>query len=302
MPSIRPRRTALYVPGSNLRAVEKAANLAADVIIFDLEDAVAPAEKEAARSHIAGTVDRLQSQAGGRGQELVVRVNAIASVWGPGDLAVVAAVRPDAILLPKIGGPEDLARARQMLGQSAPTLARRHMAVWAMIETPLAALSPLAVASQQDDRFPLDCLVLGLNDLALETRVRSVPGRAPMMPWMMNALAAARVAGIDILDGVFNDIRDSEGFVQECAAARDCGFDGKTIIHPSQISIANDAFRPSVAEISAARQIVELFERPENAHVGVVQFEGRMVERLHGVMAERVLRLAEAVQAREQAA
>lgn len=185
--------------------------------------------------------------------------------------------------------PRRIVRARQRIGETLQFPAENRLALWAMIETPRAVLDPLAIADCQDERIPLDCFVLGLNDLARETRVVDVPGRAPMLPWMMMALAAARAAGIDILDGVYNDFRDIDGFTDECRAARVSGFDGKTVIHPSQVSVANRVFLPTAEEIAWAERIAGLFERPENAGLGVVQVDGRMVERLHADIASRML-------------
>ena len=290
MKPIRPRRSALYVPGSNPRAMAKAPALGADVVIFDLEDAVAPSEKEAARERVVEAVAALR-QAGAQA-EIVVRANGLDAPWIAADLAAIGACLPDAILLPKISRAEDLSRVRAMIATDVA------LPLWAMVETPRAVLDPLGIAEAQDERLPLTVLVLGLNDLARETGALQVPGRAPMLPWMMAALAAARVAGIDILDGVFNDIADADGFAAECLQARQCGFDGKTVIHPSQIAGANAAFAPGAEELVWASRIAGVFDEPENAGKGVVRVEGRMVERLHADMAKRRLALAEAIAAR----
>jgi citrate lyase subunit beta/citryl-CoA lyase len=290
MKPIRPRRSALYVPGSNLRAMAKAPTLGADVVIFDLEDAVAPSEKEAARAHVVEAVGALR-QAGTQA-EIVVRANGLDTPWIEADLAAIGAVLPDALLLPKISRAGDLARVRGMIGADIA------LPLWAMVETPRAVLDPLEIAEAQDARLPLTVLVLGLNDLARETGTRQLPGRAPMLPWMMNALAAARVAGIEILDGVHNDIADTEGFAAECLQARQCGFDGKTVIHPAQIAGANAAFAPDAEELAWANRIAFVFDEAENADKGVVRVEGRMVERLHADMAKRLLARAEAIAAR----
>lgn len=287
MPNFQPRRSALYVPGSRERAVEKARALGADVVIFDLEDAVAPTEKVFARSRIAALV--AGRQPGARRPEIVVRVNGLDTPWGLDDLAAMAEAGPDALLLPKVSRTGDIDAVRAALPAGV------RLPLWAMIETPLAVLDPLAIARSQDVRLPLVALVLGLNDLARETRTRWVPGRAPMLPWMMNVLAAARAGGLDILDGVYNDLADAEGFAAECVAARDCGFDGKTLIHPTQIDACNRVFSPTADEIASATRIVEAFERPENAWRGAIRVDGRMVERLHAEMAGRVLALARAL-------
>lgn len=290
MKPIRPRRSALYVPGSNPRAMAKAPTLGADVVIFDLEDAVAPAEKDSARERVVEAVAALRQA--GAPVEIVVRANGLDTPWIEADLAAVGAARPDALLLPKISRPGDLARVRGMIGADV------SLPLWAMIETPRAILDPLGIAKAQDARLPLAVLVLGLNDLARETGARQVPGRAPMLPWMMTALAAARTAGIEILDGVFNDIADEAGFAAECLQARDCGFDGKTVIHPKQVAGANAAFAPGAEELAWAARIAPVFDLAENAGKGVVMVEGRMVERLHADMAKRLLQLAEAIAAK----
>ena len=289
MTAIRPRRSALYMPGSNARAIEKAKTLATDVVIFDLEDAVAPEAKGEARERVCAAV-----QAGGYGRrELVIRVNALDTPWGEADLAAAAAAAPDAILVPKVSSAEALvAVGRRLRHLGAPERTR----VWAMVETPLAILQaePIARAAR-DPETRLACLVMGTNDLAKDTRARLLPGRAAMLPWLMTALAAARTHGLDILDGVYNALSDAEGFRIECEQGRDCGFDGKTLIHPDQIAAANAIFAPSAEEVASARAIVAAFEQPENAGKGAISLNGRMVERLHAEMARRTLALAEAI-------
>ncbi len=289
MTAIRPRRSVLYMPGSNARALEKAKYLAADTLIFDLEDAVAPDAKTAAREQVLAAVT-----AGGYGsREVVIRINALDTPWGENDLAAASIAAPDAVLVPKVSSPEALVAIGSRL--------RRHGAaertrVWAMIETPLALLHVDRIASAaRDADTRLSCFVMGTNDLAKETRARLLPGRAPMLPWLMNVLAAARAYGVDILDGVYNDLSDEAGFRAECEQARDCGFDGKTLIHPGQIVAANEIFAPSSDEVEAARAVIAAFEAPENAHKGAVAIDGRMVERLHAEMARRVVAVAEAI-------
>jgi citrate lyase subunit beta/citryl-CoA lyase len=290
MQPIRPRRSALYVPGSNARAMAKAPTLGADVVVFDLEDAVAPAEKEPARERVVEAVAGFRQ--GGAKFEIVVRVNGLGTEWIADDLKQIGPVAPDAVLLPKISSAADLERVRALVPE------QHAFDLWAMIETPRAVLDPLAIALAQDDRLPLSMLVLGLNDLARETGTRQIGGRAPMLPWMMTALAAARAAGIGILDAVFNDIGDEAGFAAECRQGRDCGFDGKTVIHPKQIAVANEAFAPSAEELAWASRIACVFDAAENAGKGVVQVDGRMIERLHADMAQRLLALAAAIEAR----
>ena len=286
---IRPRRSALYMPGSNARAIEKAKTLAADVVIFDLEDAVAPDTKVQARDQVCAAV-----QAGGYGlRELVIRINALETPWGEADLAAAIAAAPDAILVPKVSSAETLAAVGLRLRKLG---AAERTKIWAMIETPLAILRAENIASAaRDVDTRLACFVMGANDLAKDTRARLLPGRAAMLPWLMTALAAARAHGIDILDGVYNNLSDADGFRTECEQGRDCGFDGKTLIHPDQIAAANEIYAPSQQEIESARAIVAAFERPENAGKGAISLNGRMVERLHAEMAKRTLALAEAI-------
>lgn len=291
---IRPRRSALYMPGSNARAIEKARSLAADVVIFDLEDAVAPDLKAQAREQVC-----LAVQGGGYGQrELVIRVNSLDTPWGEADLTAAIAAAPDAILVPKVSSAETLAAVGLRLRKLG---AAERTRVWAMIETPLAIFQAEAIASAAHDvDTRLSCFVMGMNDLAKDTRARLLPGRAAMIPWLMTALAAARAHGIDILDGVYNSLSDADGFRAECEQGRDCGFDGKTLIHPDQIAAANQIFAPSPEEVESARAIVAAFEQPENAGKGAISLNGRMVERLHAEMATRVLALAEAIAGKTQ--
>jgi len=292
MTTIRPRRSALYMPGSNARALEKAKSLPADTLIFDLEDAVAPDAKGTAREQVRTAV-----QAGGYGpRETVIRINALNTPWAENDLAAAAMAAPDAILVPKVSSPETLVAVGIRLRRlGAPERTR----VWAMIETPLAVLEAEAIASAAHDvDSRLSCFVMGTNDLAKETRARLLPGRAAMLPWLMGVLAAARAYGVDVLDGVYNDLSDEAGLRAECEQARDCGFDGKTLVHPGQIAVANEVFAPSAEEVEEARAVIAAFERPENADKGVIAIDGRMVERLHAEMARRTLALAEAIDAR----
>ncbi|KLK92114.1 malyl-CoA thiolesterase [Microvirga vignae] len=293
MIAIRPRRSALYMPGSNGRAVEKAKTLPADTVIFDWEDAVAPDLKTEAREAVCAAVNT-----GGYGaRELVIRINGLNTPWGEADLAAAASAAPDAILIPKVSSPHDLLEVGKRLDAlDAPEKTR----VWAMIETPLAILQAQAIAAvAQDDASRLSCFVMGTNDLAKDTRARLNPGRAAMMPWLMTALAAARAYAIDILDGVYNNLSDEAGLRTECIEGRDCGFDGKTLIHPNQIAVANEIFAPSRDDVEKARDIVALFELPENAGKGAISHNGRMVERLHAEMAKRTLALAEAIAERD---
>jgi citrate lyase subunit beta/citryl-CoA lyase len=279
------------MPGSNPRAIAKARSLAADAIILDLEDSVAPEAKAAARGQVAAAA----REGGFGGRELIIRINGVDSPWGREDLAAAIAAAPDAILLPKIDGPGAVMHvARELREAGAPAQIR----LWAMMETPMAILhagSIAAVAADPDSR--LDVMVMGLNDLAKETRARFVPGRASMTAWLALCVAAARAHGVDILDGVYNDIADLKGFEAECTQGRDMGLDGKTLIHPSQIDIANAVFAPTSAEIGGAQAIIAAFSLPENSGKGAIQLDGRMVERLHAEMARRTLSIAQGIAA-----
>lgn len=291
MTPLRPRRSALYMPGSNPRAIAKARTLAADCVILDLEDSVAPDAKAAARDGVVAAV-----RDGGFGaREVVIRVNGTATEWGGDDLRAAASAGADAILVPKVSDPATIAEVEAALAEAG---APGRLRVWAMIETPLAILrldAIAAVAASPGSRFA--CLVLGTNDLAKETRARMVPGRAPMLPWLALAVAAGRAYGLDVLDGVFNDLADEAALRAECEQGRDLGFDGKTLIHPGQIALANEVFAPAAAEVEAARAVIAAFARPENAGRGVISLDGRMVERLHAEMAERTVALADAIAA-----
>jgi citrate lyase subunit beta / citryl-CoA lyase len=286
--TVRPRRSVLYMPGSNARAMEKARELPADAVILDLEDAVAPDAKARARELI---VKALKDGGFGR-REVVVRVNGLDTAWWADDLAVAAA-KPDAVLVPKVSTPEQV---RQVAARLASAGAPPGLRIWAMMETPLAMLNVRDIAAAAlDPATRLAAFVMGTNDLAKETRARIVPGRAPMLPWLMTCVAAARAFGLDILDGVYNDLGNADGFAAECAQGRDLGFDGKTLIHPAQIAPCNAAFSPPDEEVAWARKIIAAFDLPENAAHGVIQIDGRMVERLHADMARRTVAIADAI-------
>jgi citrate lyase subunit beta/citryl-CoA lyase len=294
--TIRPRRSVLYMPGSNARAIEKARTLPVDAVILDLEDSVAPEAKAAARQQVLDAV-----MAGGfGGREVIIRINGLDTPWWIEDLDAVAKARPDAMLVPKVAGPRLLEDVADRLVDIS---ADHRIRVWAMMETPLAVLKAGEIAAAaQDVETRLAGFVMGTNDLAKETRAKLAPGRAAMLPWLMSCVAAARAYGLDILDGVFNDLGNSEGFARECAEARDMGFDGKTLIHPNQIEPCNAAFSPSPDEVAQARKVIAAFERPENRDKGVVQLDGRMVERLHAEMARRTVAVSEAIEARRREA
>jgi citrate lyase subunit beta/citryl-CoA lyase len=288
---IRPRRSQLFMPGSNARALEKARSLAADGIIFDLEDAVAPDAKAGARSQIEAAL-----AAGGYGRrERVIRINALDTPWWRDDLAMAVRAAPDGVLVPKISSVEDLATVQRTLDElgAAPTLQ-----IWAMIETAFAILHVEALsASVQGPAKRLAGYVMGPNDIARETRIRMVSGRATMLPFYITCVLAAHAYGLEILDGPFSDFSDAAGFAAECAQSRDMGFDGKTLIHPSQIEACNAAFTPAAAEVEQSRRIIAAFALPENAGRGAIQLDGRMVERLHAEIARRTLAIHEAIAA-----
>jgi citrate lyase subunit beta / citryl-CoA lyase len=293
--TIRPRRSVLYMPGSNARAIEKARTLPADAVILDLEDSVAPDAKAAARKQVAEAVT-----AGGFGtREVVVRINGLETEWWLDDLKALVPAMPDAVLLPKVSSPdhlEDLAERFVDLG------ADQRIRVWAMMETPLAVLNVHEIAlATRDSETRLAAFVMGTNDIAKETRARLTPGRAPMLPYLMTCIAAARAYGIDILDGVYNDLANAEGFAQECGEARDMGFDGKTLIHPNQIGPCNAAFSPSADEVAQAKKIIAAFDLPENKGKGVVALDGRMIERLHAEIARRTVAIAQVIEERAAA-
>jgi citrate lyase subunit beta/citryl-CoA lyase len=293
--TVRPRRSVLYMPASNPRALEKARELPADGLILDLEDAVAPDAKLQAREAV---VTALRKGFGDR--EVLVRINGLDTRWWVEDIDAAASARPDAVLVPKVSSPrqlQDLAARLVDMGTDP------RVRVWAMMETPLAMLNVRDIAAAAlDSETRLAGFVMGTNDLAKDTRARLVAGRAPMLPWLMNCLAAARAYGLDILDGVYNDIGDAEGFAAECRQARDLGFDGKTLIHPRQIDPCNQAFSPTAEEVDAARKIIAAFDLPENENKGVLQVDGRMIERLHADMARRTVAIADAIAKRSVAA
>jgi citrate lyase subunit beta/citryl-CoA lyase len=285
--TIRPRRSVLYMPGSNARALEKAKTIAADALILDLEDAVAPDAKAQARDQVCAAVT-----AGGYGKrELVIRINALDTPWGKDDLAAAVAAAPDAILLPKPGSGADIVAAADAL-KTAPEKTR----LWAMIETPLAILNvqDIAAASRLSGTR-LTCFVMGTNDLVKETRADLSSSRRPALYWLSATVTAARAYGLDVLDGVYNNFKDADGFKRECVHGRALGFDGKTLIHPDQVAVANRVFAPPEADVAWARKIIAAFDQPEHKGKGVITVEGRMVELLHAEMAHRTVAIAEAI-------
>ena len=286
---IRPRRSLLFMPGSNARALEKARTLPADGLILDLEDSVAPEAKATAREQVGQAI-----AAGGFGErELLVRINGLDTAWWIPDLDMVAKTRPHGIVVPKVSTVDDIAKISDRFADLG---ADHNIRVWLMIETALGVLNAPELAAQaQDTETRLAGFVIGPNDIARETRMRMLPGRAPLVPALMNCVFAARAHGLDILDGVYNNFSDAAGFARECAEARDMGFDGKTLIHPSQVEPCNAAFTPPAEEVAAAREILSEFEKPENDGRGAIQIRGQMVERLHMEMAKRTVAVADGI-------
>ena len=291
MTTARPRRSALYMPASNLKALEKARTLPADAVILDLEDAVAPEAKETARAQAVEAV-----KAGGFGRrEVVIRVNGLDTPWGRDDLAAAASAGPDAILVPKVNSAQDVA-AYDAAISSAPS----HTRLWAMIETcrALFALDAIAGAAQTSK---MTCWVMGTNDLAKEMRCRQTADRAPFWGPLSLSVAAARAHGLTILDGVYNDIDNDAGFEAVCEQGVDFGFDGKTLIHPRQVDICNRVFSPSEGDVAWSKAVIAAFALPENAGKGAIRVEGRMAELLHLGQAERLVAVAQAIAGAEAA-
>src|SRR4030081_3416546 len=287
----RPRRSLLFMPGSNARALEKARILPVDGIILDLEDSVAPDAKAVARDQIAKAV-----AAGGFGKrEVLIRINSLDTPWWVDDVGRAGKSRPDGILVPKISSVADLNAIANRLSDINADVSIR---VWAMIETSRAVLDAdkLAAASK-DSETRLAGFVFGPNDISRETRIRMQPGRAAMIPMITHCILATRAHGLDILDGPYSDFSNFDGFGQECAQARDLGFDGKTLIHPGQIEACNAIFTPPAEEVAHARKIIAAFERSENASRGAISLDGQMVERLHADMARRTIAIADAIAA-----
>jgi len=273
----RRRRSALYMPASNARAIAKARTLDCDVVILDLEDAVAPDEKAAARDRVVEAV-----REGGFGErELVVRVNGLDTPWHADDIAAIRAIGLAAVLVPKVSSVADLLTVRASLGEGGPP-------IWAMIET-CAAILALPALSAAAAETALTALIVGTNDLAKEMRCRLGADRMPLIPALTATIMAARAAGIVALDGVCNALDDPPRFAAECAQGATLGFDGKTLIHPSQIDAANAGFGPSEEELAWARKVVAAFQDPEHAHKGAIRLNGQMVERLHLAEAEAML-------------
>lgn len=280
---MRPRRSVLYMPGANERALEKAKTLPADALILDLEDAVAPDAKPAARERVCAAA--ASGEYGAR--EVTIRVNGKGTPWHADDLRAAAAAGPAAVVVPKVDSAAEVHAIEQALAD-APD----HTMIWAMIETPVAVLNCAEIAAASER---LTVLVLGTNDLAKELLAEQVPGRAPLLGPLSMCVLAARATGRVILDGVYNDVRDEAGFTEECLQGKQFGFDGKTLVHPGQIEPCNRVFAPSEEDVAHARKVIEAFEDARAAGRGVATVDGRMIENLHVDNARRVLSLAEAV-------
>jgi citrate lyase subunit beta/citryl-CoA lyase len=282
---LRPRRSVLYMPAANERALEKAKTIPADAIIFDLEDAVAPDAKPEARVKAAAAVT--SGEYGNR--ELTIRCNGLDTEWGEDDLAAAAAARPSGVVIPKIDAVAEVEAVVERLDNAGAT----EVAVWPMIETPTAIFNVREIAAHPR----VAVLVMGTNDLAKELRSPIVPGRHPLVPHLATALLAAREADKVILDGVYNDVKNAEGFAAECRQGMEMGFDGKTLIHPSQVEPANDTWAPTADEVDYSRRVIEAFEAAVADGRGVVTVDGRMIENLHVENARRVLAVADAIAA-----
>ena len=287
MTELVPLRSVLYMPSSNERALEKARSIPCDGLILDLEDAVAPDAKPAAREAAAAA-----AASGDYGRRTVtIRVNGIGTEWHADDMVAASQAGPAAIVVPKVGSADEV---RALVTAMEEAGAPDHTMLWAMVETPVAILDALAIARASER---LGAFVLGTNDLVKELYAEHVPGRSPILPSLHTALLAGRAAGIAVIDGVYNDVKDTEGFLAECEQGRQMGFDGKTLIHPGQVAGANTAFAPSEQAVADARGLVQAWEDGQGA--GVVTYNGRMVESLHVESARRTLGIHEAVTALE---
>jgi citrate lyase subunit beta/citryl-CoA lyase len=284
MSEFTPLRSVLYMPSSNERALEKAKSIPCDGLILDLEDAVAPDAKPAARE--AACAAAASGEYGRR--TVTIRVNGIGTEWHDADLVAASKAGPAAIVVPKVNSADDV---QQLVGAMEAAGAPAHTRLWAMVETPVAILDALSIARASER---LGAFVLGTNDLVKELYAEHVPGRAPILPSLHTALLAGRAAGIAVIDGVYNDVKDTAGFLAECEQGRQLGFDGKTLIHPGQVEGANAAFAPSAAAVEDARGLIEAFE---SAGSGVATYKNKMVENLHVESARRTLQIHEAVAA-----
>ena len=291
-PSIRPRRSVLYMPGSNARALEKGRSLAADGLILDMEDAVAPDAKQTARDQITAAI----AEGGYGARELIVRTNGLDGPWGEDDLKAAAKMGADAVLLPKV---ESKAMVDQAIAILDAAGAPKDLPIWAMMETPLGMLHAEEIAFSSPR---LQCLVMGTSDLAKDLRAQHTPDRIPFMTSLGLCILAARAAKIAILDGVHLDLADDDGFMASCRQGRELGMDGKTLIHPKTIAMANEAFSPSEDEIAWSKRIIEAHAEAEKAGKGVVLVDGKLIENLHVEGAKQMVAMADAITQMEQAA
>lgn len=286
MSDLRPRRSVLYMPAANERALEKAKTIPADAIIFDLEDAVAPDAKDAARANAVAAAG--SGEYGNR--ELTIRCNGLDTPWGAADIAAAAGSGAAAVVIPKVGSVAYLDEVSRLLDEAG---APASLTIWAMVETPTAILDVRAIAAHPR----VTVLVMGTNDLAKELRAGLVRGRHPLVPHLATALLAAREAGKVIVDGVFNDVKDLDAFRDECVQGAEMGFDGKTLIHPTQVDVANEVWAPSDADVEHARKVIAAFDEAVAEGRGVITVDGRMIENLHVDNARRTLAVADAIAA-----
>lgn len=285
--ALRPRRSVLYMPGSNPRALEKAKTLPADGYIFDLEDAVAPDAKDTARAQVCAAVS-----AGGYGpRELVIRVNGLDTPWAKADIEAASKAGPDAILLPKVETPEQV---QQLAAMMADAGAPDKTSIWVMMETPRAMFRTLEIASAHPK---LTCFVMGTSDLVKDLHAHHTPMRLPVLTSLSMCLLAARAEGLSILDGVYADLKDDAGFAQSCVQGVELGFDGKTLVHPNQIAPTNAAFAPDAAEVDFSRRIIAAYAQAEAEGKGIVVVDNKMIEALHVENAKRLVALAEGIEA-----
>lgn len=304
MVEFRPRRSALYMPGSNIRAMNKVKSLAVDCVIMDLEDGVAPDSKQKARQQVYEAIS-----GGGYGyRELIIRVNDFKSEWFAEDVRMAVASGADGLLIPKVGNPADIVSTGEIISaeQSSkkqeelnPDKTQKTFQIWAMMETPQAMLNAAQIAELAAGKEPrLTCFVMGTNDLAKETGATLSSDRLPMLYWLSSCMTAARAYGLSILDGVYNDFADDRGFRAECTQGKSFGMDGKTLIHPRQIDISNSVFAPDDDEVVWSRKIIAAFKKPENQGKGVISLDGKMVELLHRDIALQQVAIAEAIESR----
>ena len=284
MSTYRPRRSVLYMPAANQRALEKAKDIPADALIFDLEDAVAPDAKELAREQACNAA--ASSDYGNR--ELTIRCNGLDTPWGREDILAAAEAAPSAVVIPKVDGPEYLAQVSEVLDEGGAPAATE---IWGMVETPAGILCVDQIA--QFERTAV--LVMGTNDMAKELRASITQDRHALLPYLAMCLLAARAADVGILDGVYNDIKNEEGFEQVCRQGAEMGFDGKTLIHPSQVAPTNESFSPSLDELDFHQRVIEEFEAAQNEGRGVLTVDGKMIENLHVDEARRAIAMAQVI-------